>query len=142
MNCRPIPLQPDLSVAAQISVEDIPALAAAGFRSLICNRPDAEEPGQPPLAALRAAAKEHGMAFEHVPVSGGAFPPASVADFARALDSLPGPVLAYCRTGTRCCVLWALTQVGKQPASALIETARVAGYDLSALRPQLESPGA
>lgn len=123
-----------LSVADQVAVADMPRLAASGFRSIISNRPDGEEPGQPANAALEAAARAAGMAWACVPISG---PPApgQVHAFADALDALPGPVLAFCRTGNRSCMLWALQ--ARDSADAIIGTAADAGYDLSGLRPLL-----
>ncbi len=94
-------LTPALSVSSQIAPADIAALAASGFRSIVCNRPDGEEPGQPTAASIAAAAAAHGLHFDHVPVVSGAIGEADVAAMARALADLPGPVLAYCRSGAR-----------------------------------------
>ena len=70
------------AVAPQMQPDDLVGLAAEGFVAVICNRPDAEEPGQPPLDAMRRAAQEAGLAFHHIPVAGGLFPPAAIAAFA------------------------------------------------------------
>ena len=129
------PLSKDLSVTTQIAVADIAALAAQGFRSIINNRPDAEEAGQPTSATLAAAAKQAGLDYRHIPVVPGQLQDAQVTAFAAALADLPGPVLAFCRTGTRSSTLWALQATGS--ADAILETARAAGYDLSGLRPRL-----
>ena len=83
-----------LAVAAQMQPEDLAGLAAQGFAAVICNRPDGEEPGQPPLDEMRRAAQEAGLAFHHIPVAGGQFPPAAVAAFADIFPHLahaPGP---------------------------------------------------
>ncbi|MFN3429026.1 MAG: beta-lactamase hydrolase domain-containing protein, partial [Candidatus Sericytochromatia bacterium] len=77
---------------ADIALEDLPAIAAQGFRSVISNRPDGEEPGQPNAEALRQAAEAAGLAFTHVPVVGGAISDQDVADFRKALADLPQPV--------------------------------------------------
>lgn len=135
-------LTPSLSVSPQLSEADVAQAAQAGFRAIIDNRPDGEEPGQPSAAEMQALAASHGMGFAHVPTVGGKISDGDVAGMADALMRLDGPVLAYCRTGTRSTTLWALTQVGVQPARALIETAASAGYDLAALRPRLETLGA
>ena len=82
------PLDEALSASPQIAPEDLPAIAAQGFRSVISNRPDGEEPGQPTAEALRQAAEAAGLAFAHVPVVGGAISDQDVADFREDLDRL------------------------------------------------------
>ena len=131
-------LTPSLSVSPQLSEADVAQAARDGFRAIIDNRPDGEEPGQPSAAEMQALAASHGMSFAHVPTVSGKISDGDVAGMADALMRLDGPVLAYCRTGTRSTTLWALTQAGAQTADALIATAAGAGYDLSALRPRLE----
>ena len=95
-------LSDTLSVTGQVRPDDISQLAKAGFRSVICNRPDNEEPGQPDFAQIAAAAREQGMEARHIPVDAEHTVEMQNAAFARALAELPGPVLAYCRTGNRC----------------------------------------
>lgn len=90
-----------LSVAPQLKPDDVQRAAEAGFRSIICNRPDGESPDQPPAAQIEAAAHAVGMAFAHIPAVAGALTDADVALMRTALDELPGPVLAYCRSGAR-----------------------------------------
>jgi sulfide:quinone oxidoreductase len=131
------PLDPALHVAPQIALEDVPALKAAGYAALISNRPDGEEPGQPDAATVRAAAEAAGLAFVHIPVSMSSLGPEEVEALRHALDTLPGPALAFCRSGTRSAILWALSQAGDRPADELIAAAAAAGYDLSGLRSQL-----
>ena len=132
------PLDEALSASPQIAPEDLPAIAAQGFRSVISNRPDGEEPGQPSAEALRQAAEAAGLAFAHVPVVGGAISDQDVADFREALADLPQPVFGFCRTGTRTTTLWALAHASDTDAKDLISTAKTAGYDLSGLLPRLE----
>ena len=132
------PLDEALSASPQIAPEDLPAIAAQGFRSVISNRPDGEEPGQPSTEDLRHAAEAAGLAFAHVPVVGGAISDQDVADFREALANLPQPVFGFCRTGTRTTTLWALANAGAQTPENLIARAKSAGYDLGALRPRLE----
>ena len=132
------PLDEALSASPQIAPEDLPAIAAQGFRSVISNRPDGEEPGQPSAEVLRHAAEAAGLAFAHVPVVGGAISDQDVADFREALANLPQPVFGFCRTGTRTTTLWALANVASISADDLIARAKSAGYDLGALRPRLE----
>ena len=118
-----------LDAAPQIALEDMKAIAGLGYRSVISNRPDGEEPGQPDAAQVKAAAEAEGLTFRHIPVTGASMGP----------DELPGPVLGFCRSGTRTTCLWGLASAGTRPAQELIETARAAGYDLSPLKPRLEN---
>ncbi|WP_349514113.1 TIGR01244 family sulfur transferase [Erythrobacter sp. NFXS35] len=126
-----------LAVAPQPAPEELFALAAQGFSAVICNRPDGEEPGQPPLDEMRRAAQEAGLAFHHIPVAGGLFPPAAVAAFGAIRRGTQGKVLAYCRTGTRSVTLDALANVGGISAEDRIARAKAAGYDVSALADRL-----
>lgn len=98
----PVALTPEFSVSPQITIGDVAALKAMGFHAILCNRPDDEDPGQTPAAAIGAEAARLGLAFAHVPVVSGGILPEDVAAFRDTLDGLPGPVLAYCRSGTRC----------------------------------------
>lgn len=100
----------DYSIAPQLSAADVKAVAAAGFKSIICNRPDAEHPGEAPADEVRAAAEKAGLEFRYIPVISGQITPQNVADQAAALAGLPGPVLAYCRSGARCTNLFGLVQ--------------------------------
>lgn len=132
----PRPLDDTISVAPQIAAADLPAIHAAGFRTIINNRPDHEEPGQPAAADLRAAAEAAGLAWHDVPVGPAGIGPAELAATAAALAG--GPTLAFCRSGARSCQLWAFAQAraGDDPA-ALIAKAAAAGYDLRGLAPTL-----
>ena len=94
-------LTPMLRIASQIDAEAVASLAASGIRSIICNRPDGEESGQPTAASIAVAAAAHGLQFVHIPVVPGALTEAAAAAMARELAELPGPVLAYCRSGAR-----------------------------------------
>lgn len=111
MNYRQI--ADDYAVSPQISVEDIAAIKAAGFKSVICNRPDNEDPGQPSADTIRAAVEAAGLEFLWIPVISGQMTAGNVEDQADALQSLPGPVFAYCRSGTRCTNLYAAVQQAK-----------------------------
>jgi len=100
-------LSPDVSVAPQLGPQDMARVAAAGFRSVIINRPDFEAgPDQPASADVMAAASAAGLRCVYQPVVSGAMTADDVARFAELLNTLPAPVLAYCRTGTRCTVLY------------------------------------
>lgn len=122
----------DLSVAPQISVADVAAAARAGFRTIVNNRPDDEEPGQPTSAEIAAAAAAAGLAYAHIPVRGGPTPD-QVAAQRRLLDAAETPVLAFCRSGTRSIVTWSIGQAmsGAMTRGELTTLGRDAGYDLS-----------
>ncbi|WP_100259813.1 TIGR01244 family sulfur transferase [Qipengyuania seohaensis] len=128
---------PDFAVAAQIRPEDVAALHERGVVALICNRPDGEEEGQPEVAAIRRAAEQQGMAFHHIPVSGGNFPDGAVAAFRAVRRGTDGPILAYCRTGTRSITLDTLADPDGVSPAERIRRANAAGYDLSAIEGQL-----
>lgn len=103
-------LTPDFSVSSQIETGDLAEIEARGFRSILCNRPDGESADQTEAATIGAAAERRGIAFAFVPVISGQINEENVADFKTAIDELPAPVLAYCRSGTRCRNLWILAQ--------------------------------
>lgn len=125
------------AVSPQLEPGDMRGLADAGFGTVICNRPDGEEPNQPDVASMREAAEAAGLAFHHIPVSGGEFPPEAIDAFAWVRESADGKVLAYCRTGTRSITLDALANIDNEPADERIERAERTGYDLSGLRDRL-----
>ncbi len=129
----------DLSVASQLDAADVPLIAAKGFRAIVCNRPDGEAIGQPAFGPVEAAARAAGMAVAYQPVPSNAVGDADGAAFGKLLEELPKPLLAYCRTGTRCTVLWALSQAPQQPAGEIMLRAMRAGYDLSRLEPRLKN---
>lgn len=133
------PLDDRLSASPQIAAEDMPAIAEAGYRSIVSNRPDGESPDQPSAAEIEAAARDAGLAFAHVPVVGGSIADSDISHFRQTLDDLPKPILGFCRTGTRTTTLWALQQAGERRADELIGVARTAGYDLSGLAPRLKA---
>lgn len=128
------PLTDRYSVSPQITPEDIAAIKAAGFTTVICNRPDAENP--PPLRAeaLRAAAEGAGLAFVLNPVVPGQLTMENVAIQRDTIDGAGGPILAYCASGNRSSVVWALAQAGRAPTDELIATAARHGYQLAPFR--------
>lgn len=101
-----------VTVSAQISVADIPAIKAAGFTVLMCNRPDGEDPGQPRWAEISAAAQAAGMETSFLPMQSREDALAVRAAFRQVVDQAAGPVFAYCRSGTRCEILWMAAQSG------------------------------
>ena len=113
-------------------------MRAQGFKSLINNRPDGEAERQPTSASLAEAAARLGIAYRHLPVISGKVTDGDVASFSAALDELEGPVLAFCRTGTRSTTLWALSEARHRDPDAILKTAAAAGYNLESLRPRLE----
>jgi sulfide:quinone oxidoreductase len=132
-------LTPDLSVAPQLTEKDLEEAAAAGFRSIINNRPDGEAPDQPRNEELAAAARRLGLEYRHIPVVPGQRPTDQVEMLRTYLSEAKGPTLAFCRTGTRSTTLWALASAHDLAPDVILNTAAVAGYNLEALRPQLEA---
>ncbi|HSP26311.1 MAG TPA: TIGR01244 family sulfur transferase [Saliniramus sp.] len=131
-------LTPDVSVAPQIEAEDLETIKAMGFRSIINNRPDQESAQQPGNDVIADKAAALGLDYRFIPVVSGSFNDEDVAQFRKALDEMEGPVLAFCRSGTRSSVMWALANAGRMPAREIIAAAGNAGFDLSALQPRLE----
>ncbi|MEI9410768.1 TIGR01244 family sulfur transferase [Mesorhizobium salmacidum] len=103
----------DYSVSGQIQPEDVATIKEAGFKSVICNRPDDEQPGQPSADTLKATVEAAGLAFRYIPVISGQMTAENVKDQAEALDELQGPVFAYCRSGARCTNLFLAIQQSK-----------------------------
>ena len=132
------PLAPGYAVSPQISVEDLPAIAEAGFTTVICNRPDAEVGPEQSSRAMRDAAEAVGLSFVALPLSQETLTPDNGIRQVETIADAPGPVLAYCRSGTRCTVIWALGQAGKLPVDEILQKATEAGYQLEQLRPALE----
>jgi uncharacterized protein (TIGR01244 family) len=131
-------ITPAYAVTAQIAPEDIPEVAAAGFKTVICNRPDSEVPMELSSEVIRIAAEAAGLNFVDNQVTHQTMTPDRVEAQAKALER--GPALAYCASGRRSVVLWALDQAGRMPAEEIVSTAARAGYDVSPLRPRLEAP--
>ena len=129
-----------ISVAPQITPADVTELARAGFTAIVNNRPDGEEPGQPEGDAIRAVAQTLGLAYTAIPVTHAGFSHPQIDAMRAAIDAAPGPVLAYCRSGTRSCNLWALAEAsaGGDP-DAIVAKGTGAGYDLGGIRPLLET---
>ncbi len=125
-----------LSVAGQIATIDIVDIARAGFKSIICNRPDGESTDQPGFAEIEAAATAVGLTAAYLPIVAGKAIEGEAATFGTLVDTLPKPVLAYCRTGTRSTTLWSLSENARgRSVSDILAIAKAAGYDMSALLP-------
>ena len=131
-------LSHSIAVSPQITPEDVPQLAEAGFRVLINNRPDAEVDSSLDHEVMAAAAEKEGLEYHYLPFSPGQITPELITDFAQATAGR-GPIIAYCRSGHRCTVLWALSQAGKRPRVEIIDVARDAGYDLTPVLPLIDS---
>ncbi|WP_423606347.1 TIGR01244 family sulfur transferase [Sphingomonas sp. MS122] len=129
-----------ISVAPQIDPADVVEAARAGFVAIVNNRPDDEEAGQPEGESIRTVAETLGLAYHAIPITHAGFSATQVEAMREVLDQVDGPVLAYCRSGTRSTNLWALAEAsrGEHPAG-LIEQAAGAGYDLNGLRPMLDA---
>lgn len=136
---NPKPLAPDISVTTQVTPAAIAAAKAAGFRAIINNRPDGEEPGQPSSAELEAAARAAGLEYRHIPVVPGAFSDAQIGAFCDAMGGCDKPALAFCKSGMRATSLWALSQAGKLATDEILRKADACGYDLTPLVPRIEA---
>ena len=134
MTAELIPLAPGFSVTGRLDRADIEALAEAGVRTIINNRPDGEDPGQLPAAESRRIAEAHGIAYHHIPITAASLSRADVDAFAAALQAAPKPIVAHCRSGTRSTLLWALSRMreGADP-QALVADAAKHGIDIAAL---------
>ncbi|TPG52757.1 TIGR01244 family sulfur transferase [Sphingomonas glacialis] len=133
-------IDPTIAVAPQISPDAMGELAASGFAAIVNNRPDGEDMGQPSGAEIAAAAEAAGLTYTAIPVTHAGFSHPQIDAMAAVLAEAKGPVLAYCRSGTRSCNLWALAAVkaGVHPDTAMAKAA-AAGYDLTGLRPLLDA---
>jgi len=130
-------ISPFFTVSPQLSVPDVGVAASLGFQAIINNRPDDESDDQPASAELERAAIAQGLDYRHVPVRGGQISDADIEAFKTAMGEVTGPVLAFCRTGTRSTTLWALSEADHMSSASLIEAANEAGYDISSLKPRL-----
>lgn len=132
-------ITPDYAVSPQIEPGDLPAIKAAGYVTVIDNRPDGEIPPHLHTAEMRAAAEALGLTFVANPVIGGALTMQNVTAQGSAIAASPGPVFAYCASGNRSSVVWALANAGKRPTDELIGLPARFGYQLEHLRPQIEA---
>jgi len=133
------PISPFFTVSPQITPADVGIAASRGFRAIINNRPDGEGEDQPPSADIEAAARAHGLGYAYVPVVGAHIGEADIDAFHAALTAQDGPVLAFCRSGTRSAMVWALAEARRGDVEAPLRAAARAGYDLAALLPRLQA---
>lgn len=127
-------LAPGLTAAGALSADNIEALAAAGVKTIVNNRPDGEDPGQLPAGEAQALCAKHGIAYHHIPFVNATLTRAEIDAFEQILATGSQPVVAHCRSGTRSTMVWALTRVrhGDDPA-ALVALGVRNGVDIGAL---------
>jgi uncharacterized protein (TIGR01244 family) len=127
-------LAPGLAAAGALSAADIEALAAAGTKTIVNNRPDNEDPGQLSADEARRLCAAHGIAYHHIPFVGATLTKTDIDAFEAVLGSAPQPIVAHCRSGTRSTMIWALTRMraGEDPA-ALVALGARNGVDIAAL---------
>ncbi|WP_439154166.1 TIGR01244 family sulfur transferase [Yoonia sp.] len=130
-----------VSVTPQIMPADLQAVHDAGFRSIICNRPDGEAPDQPNFEDVATAARELGIEAVYQPIVAGKVSDDDADAFDKALGDLPGPVLAYCRTGTRSATLWSLAKADTLAVSDILATTKAAGYDMAGVVRRIANGG-
>ncbi|MEM7378295.1 MAG: TIGR01244 family sulfur transferase [Pseudomonadota bacterium] len=133
-------LDDSFAVSAQISLDDVHAAAQQGFKHIVCNRPDNEDPGQPDFADISATASKLGLSSHHIPFDNTSLSPAVIDAMQDTLAALDGPVLAYCRSGTRCSIAWSALQRRAGHDMAEIEASTsAAGYALEPQRGVIEA---
>ncbi len=134
-----IRLTPAIAVSQQISPEDCAVARGEGYTAIVNNRPDGEVPGQPSAAMMRAAAEAAGLHYSDIPVDHTGMSMPQVEAMAAAMAAAGGPLLAFCRSGTRSTNLWALAAaLGGDDPDAIVEAAAGGGYDVSGMRPTLQ----
>jgi uncharacterized protein (TIGR01244 family) len=134
------PLSAQFSVAPQIGIDDIAEAKAQGFAMVINNRPDGEEPAAPQGDAIGHACAAEGLAYAAIPIGHAGFSHAQIDALDKLLRDATGPILAYCRSGTRSTHLWALARArAGDDVGGIVDAAAKAGYDLSGLRPMLDA---
>ena len=128
-------LNENVMVSPQLALEDIPAAAALGVATIVNNRPDGEEPSAPQGEDIAAAAAAAGLNYVAIPIGHSGFSEPQVDAMIAAMEQAEGPILAYCRSGTRSTLLWALASAkqGENP-DTIARTAAQAGYDVSPIR--------
>lgn len=130
------------SVASQPEPGDMAALAGQGVTTIICNRPDSENPPGLQAADMQAAAEAAGMVFVYNPVVGLGMSAESIERQAEAIDRSEGAVVAYCASGMRSALMWAFANAGRQDSAALLKTVADAGFRMDHLKGQLDGVGA
>ncbi len=133
-------ITPNYFVSPQIDPSDLPMIKEAGFSTVICNRPDAEIPPSHHASVMATAAQETGLAFEVLPLTRDTLmQPENIAKQGDIARSGGDKVLAYCASGTRSTMIWAMGQAGSMPVEKILQTAAEGGYDLGMLTPILKT---
>lgn len=133
------PLTDRYAVSPMIAVSNLEPIRDAGYTTILCNRPDTEVPPDLQATAMRQAAEALGLTFVENPVTHSGLTPDILRLQADTIAAASGPVLAYCASGTRSTIVWALGEAGRRPADEIIGLAAEAGYDLSGMAPQLSA---
>ena len=129
----------ELTVSDQITIEDLKEIQAQGYKTIFCNRPDQESEGQLTFSIIEKEAQNLGIKAIHQPVIGGQISDDDIAQFGSSFELAQKPIFAYCRTGTRCSMLWALSHAKTLPIDEILNKTQIAGYDLSPLLERLNS---
>ncbi|MEM5474871.1 TIGR01244 family sulfur transferase [Pacificibacter sp. AS14] len=130
-----------LSVSGQIYLDEVANLADLGFGAIVCNRPDGEAADQPTHEEMQQAAQKAGLAFLYLPVTPGIVTDETAAAFKTALTELPGPILGYCRTGTRTTTLWSLAMSSDKSVVDILAATKAAGYDMAGVARRIANGG-
>ena len=128
-------LTPNLSLADQLTEDDLAEVIAQGYKTVICNRPDEEGDAHLNAQQAKAVLQAAGVEFHYLPVNGAAITDQDVIDHHDLLDQAEGPVLTYCRTGTRCAKLWALAQEADE--DEVIQAVGRTGLNIEDIRDRL-----
>ncbi|SHG63027.1 TIGR01244 family protein [Cognatiyoonia sediminum] len=127
------------AVSPQINPEDVTAIKEAGFGTIICNRPDMEIPPSHHAEVVKAAAENVGLNFVKIPLTHQTMSVELAKEQRAIIDASDEPVFAYCASGTRCSIVWALGQAEDTSADDILNATSAAGYDLGGMRPTLDS---
>jgi uncharacterized protein (TIGR01244 family) len=135
MQAKITALTENFAVASQIGPNDIAEIAAAGYRVLINNRPDGEQEGQLNSHEARLQAEALGIEYHYLPFTAATLTLAQIEQFESLLAKGEGPILAHCRSGTRCCLVWSITELrkGAGDAEALIRQGAERGFSIPEL---------
>ena len=133
-------LSDTMFASPQIGLDDVATARDLGIALIVNNRPEGESPDQVPGEEIEAAARDLGIAYLAIPITHAGFSHPQVSALVEAMQSADGPVLGYCRSGTRSTLLWALARasMGEDPA-AVADAAANAGYDVGAIRPAMDA---
>ncbi|WP_299622494.1 bifunctional protein tyrosine phosphatase family protein/NAD(P)/FAD-dependent oxidoreductase [Pelagibius sp.] len=134
-------LDKSFAVSAQIAAADLTEIARAGYKTVICNRPDGEGNDQPLFHEIEEAAQAAGLEAHYLPVESGKVSEADAEAFGERLEAAPKPVFAYCRSGTRSVTLWSLSRAGRMPLADILAAAKTAGYDMSGVVRRIANQG-